>query len=103
MIRYFAVVFFLALGAAGLGGALVTPSWMSIKLMLFGAAIACGLGIRLSLIRYFDTWNAIGAARPDEALEARLLSQYWQATTVLIGLWVVIAAITLLSLFKPSF
>jgi hypothetical protein len=104
--RYTRVVLtlaFVAAGLCGLSGVIPMPGWFATKIFLFGMAIACGLAIRYSLIAYFDAFARLADNAGDEALEARLWSGYVRSTAILVLLWLVILAITILSVAKPAF
>ncbi len=100
-IRYFLIAALPALCALALLGPLQLPVWLAVKLALFGGVILCGLGIRLAIIRYYQVWrskNEAGAQPGDEDL---VRQRYWQATWILMVLWLLIAAMLALSLWKP--
>jgi hypothetical protein len=89
---------------AGLGGlALVLdlPLWLRIKLALFAAVMACGVGIRLALIAHFWVWADMAGQGPTPAGNAAIRAIYRRATAILILLWALIGAIILLSILKP--
>ena len=100
-VRYALMAALAAAAVAALGGALALPTWLALKLALFAGVIACGLGIRWSIIRYYRDWAALEREGSSVALESRLQRRYWQATTILIGLWVLIGGIVALSVAKP--
>jgi hypothetical protein len=77
------------------------PLWLRAKLALFAALMACGVGIRFALIRHFTLWAELAAGRGGDAVEAAIRTTYWQATRILILLWLLIGAITWLALTKP--
>ena len=83
-----------------LSGAL--PAWLGWKLLCFVAVMACGVGIRLVLIRYFQAWLVLESEGSGDAIEARLMRLYWQATAVLGLLWLFIALAVYLSVAKPG-
>ena len=100
-IRYLAIAFIAALCAAVYFGYFSMPRWLTIKLMLFAGVIACGVGIRRQLIRFFATWGAIAAEGSDDGREREIRRIYISATSILVGLWLLIAGIVLLSWVKP--
>ncbi len=91
-----------AVGALALAGLVTAPVWLAWKLILFAGVIACGVGIRLSLIRYFAVWREIGVHGSDDALESQLRRGDRRATTILFVLWLLIGAITVLSIARPG-
>jgi len=101
-VRHAVMLALLLLGALALTGVLPAPGWLAWKMILFAGVIVCGVGIRLALVRYFAVWQEIGAHGSDDALESRLRQGYRRATTVLVTLWLLIAAITVLSGVQPT-
>jgi hypothetical protein len=100
-IRYSAVALLITAGASAFAGVLTLPGWLAAKLLLFAAVILCGLGIRQAIVRYYETWYVLARDGSSASLEAELHRRYWQATTVLLGLWVLILAIVALSIGRP--
>lgn len=101
-VRHAVLLALLVHGALSLTGLLRAPGWLAWKVILFAGVIVCGVGIRLTLVRYFAVWQEIGAHGSDAALESRLRQDYRRATSVLVVLWLLIAAITVLSVVKPA-
>ncbi len=101
-VRYVAIIGLLALAASLLTGVLPTPRWLGLKLVLFAGVIACGLGIRGQLLRFYATWRVIAHEGPVAALESEIRRIYVAATAILVGLWVLIAGIVTLSVLKPG-
>lgn len=101
LVRYVLLAALVVLGIAGLVSAGTMPNWLAGKLVLFAGAIACGVGIRLALIRFFALWREIEAQGSDEARERRVRRIYVGATSILVGLWLCIAGIVVLSVLKP--
>ena len=64
--------------------------------------MACGVGIRLVLIRYFAVWESMRAFGGDASTEEMLRLRYRQATGILVLLWFFIAVMVWLSVFKPA-
>ncbi|MCC7199808.1 MAG: hypothetical protein IT483_09885 [Gammaproteobacteria bacterium] len=94
-------VAFLASALAGAAGLLTLPAWLSWKLGMFAGVFFAGMGIRVSLMSYFRTWQEIATQGSSDALEARVRRGYVEATLVLGCLWLFIAAIVVLSIWKP--
>jgi hypothetical protein len=86
--------------AYAVGGPL--PFWLRFKLAAFAGIMACGVGIRITLVGHFHLWSemAVQGATPER--NAAIRATYRRATAILIILWLLIGAITLLSVFKPS-
>ncbi len=72
------------------------------KLALFAGVILCGVGIRLALISHFRTWAIMARDGPTDATNAIIRRTYGRATSVLLLLWLFIAAIAVLSVWKPA-
>lgn len=100
-IRWVGIAFLVALALAALSGMTSTASWLAWKLLAFAGVIACGLGIRFALMRFYRTWQVIGREGSSEAREAEIRTVYVQATSILGLLWAFIAAITVLSIARP--
>lgn len=96
-------VLLLALGAYGISGLMGMnnlPPWLAAKLLCFAGVISCGVGIRFGLIHWFKVWQDIRHNGSTAANEAALRRAYVIATSVLAGLWVFIAGIVYLSVWK---
>jgi hypothetical protein len=78
------------------------PVWLTGKLVLFAGVMACGVGIRFALIDFFRIWQEVAVLGSTEAREVRVRRSYARATAILVGLWVLIAAIVVLSLGRPA-
>jgi len=102
--RAFRYVVMVGLAAAGIYS-LVTitdiPFWLAWKLILFAAVMACGVGIRFSIIDFYRTWAVIKQDGSSDALEKRIRHIYTYGTAILVGLWVLIGGIVVLSIWKP--
>lgn len=89
----------LALGLIGNGWNL--PLWLRLKLGFFACVMACGVGIRLALISHFRTWAVMAREGPNDGTNAIIRKAYLRGTSVLVLLWVFIAAIVTVSVWKP--
>ncbi len=102
--RYLRTVVILALlivcGSA-IGGKINLPLWLIIKLLLFAGVIACGLGIRQALIRFYERWRIIEAEGSTDEHERQIRKIYNVATSILVLLWLFIGSIVILSIAKP--
>jgi hypothetical protein len=85
-----------------IGGGWPMPEWLRWKLALFAGVIACGVGIRFALIAHFRTWAVMAREGPTDETNAIIRRTYVRATSVLVLLWVFIAAIAVLSVWKPA-
>jgi hypothetical protein len=100
--RLVLVALLLALAAGLLGSNWPLPLWLRIKLGLFAGVMLCGIGIRVALKASNPLWAAMADAAPSPAANAALKSSYWQATRILLLLWVFIAGIGWLSVTRPG-
>jgi hypothetical protein len=100
-LRYFLLAFLLLCAVAPLG-TWNLPFWLRIKLALFAGVIASGVGIRLALMSHFRTWSVMARDGPCEETNAIIRRTYRKATSVLLVLWVFIAGIVTVSIWKPA-
>lgn len=77
------------------------PMWLRLKIALFAGVMACGISIRFALIQHFGLWTRLANGHGGEAIEAEIRRIYWRATSVLMLLWLFIAAITVAAVLKP--
>jgi hypothetical protein len=101
-LRYTLMAALIATGMAVSAGVLSLPGWLATKLLLFAAVILCGLGIRWAIIQYYKSWFVLEREGSTVKLETELRRRYWQATTILLMLWALIAGIVALSVGKHS-
>lgn len=99
--RYVVMVAFTGIGVAALMSAAPLPGWLGWKLICFAGVILCGVGIRYSIIDFYKTWAKIREHGSSDELEAEIRHIYFYGTAILVGLWVFIAAIVVLSVWKP--
>lgn len=99
--RYVLMLALLAAALSVIGGAWPMPGWLRWKLALFAGVMACGVGIRFALIGHFQTWAIMEREGPTVQTNAIIRQTYVKATSVLVLLWVFIAAIVWLSVWKP--
>jgi hypothetical protein len=64
--------------------------------------MACGVGIRFALIAHFRTWAVMASDGVSPERNAVIARTYVRATSVLVLLWVFIAAIVAVSVIKPA-
>ena len=102
LIRYVLLVVLVVGGLAAVFGAISLQSWLAWKLILFGAVIACGIGIRYYLIQFFGIWRQIEAEGSNSVRESAIGNNYASGTSLLGLLWLCIAAIVVLSVVKPG-
>jgi hypothetical protein len=100
--RYVLMAVLIAAAAKLIGGGWPMPEWLRWKLALFAGVIACGVGIRFALIAHFRTWAVMAREGPNDETNAIIRHTYVRATSVLLLLWVFIAAIAVLSVWKPA-
>lgn len=101
MIRYGVMIGLAVAGGSALMGIGNMPVWLGWKLILFAGVLACGVGIRFSIIDFYRTWAVMKAEGSTPDREARIWFIYTYGTGILIGLWVLIFGIVALSVFKP--
>lgn len=99
--RYVFMAALLALAFGLLGGAWELPLWLRLKIGLFAGVMASGVGIRLALISHFRTWAVMASEGPSDTSNAIIERTYVRATAVLVLLWLFIAAIVVVSVWKP--
>ncbi len=99
--RYILMLLLFALALGLVGGAWPMPAWLRWKLALFAGVMACGVGIRIALIAHFRTWAVMAKEGPSAETNDIIRSTYVKATAILVLLWIFIAAIVVLSLWKP--
>lgn len=100
--RYVLAIAAVALGLGLAGRTWLMPDWLRWKLLLFAGVILCGIGIRLLLLGHFRTWSAMEADGPTPEGNATVQRIYVRATSVLVLLWLFIAAIVFVSVSKPG-
>lgn len=99
--RYVLMAVLVATALGLIGGAWPMPQWLRWKLALFAGVMMSGVGIRLALISHFRTWAIMAREGPNDATNAIIKRTYVRATSVLVLLWVFIAGIATLSVWKP--
>lgn len=99
--RYLFMALLLAVAIGLIGAEWPMPTWLRWKLALFAGVMMSGVGIRFALIAHFRTWAIMGRDGPTDATNAIIKRTYVRATSVLVLLWVFIAAIAILSVWKP--
>ena len=100
-IRYIVMIGLAVIGIGALMTTTTLPAWLAWKLILFAGVILCGVGIRYSIIDFYRTWAKIKQDGSTPEHEARIWFIYRYGTGILLGLWVFIAAIAVLSVWKP--
>jgi hypothetical protein len=100
--RYVLIALLLGLAAGLVGADWPLPFWLRLKLGLFAGVMLCGVGIRLALKASNPLWAGMAHAAPSDAENAELARSYWQATSILVLLWVFILAIVWVSLARPG-
>ncbi|MCD9088606.1 hypothetical protein [Stenotrophomonas sp. SY1] len=100
--RYLFMALLLAVATGLLGGNWNMPTWLRWKLALYAGVMASGVGIRLALISHFRTWKVMAQEGPNDVTNAIIRRTYLRATSVLGVLWLFIAAIVVVSIWKPA-
>jgi hypothetical protein len=94
-------VVLLAVSGAAATGLMALPGWLALKLALFGGVYLTGVGIRVALMAFFRAWQEVAEKGSTDARETAIRQGYWRATAVLIGLWLLIGGMVILSVGKP--
>lgn len=100
--RYLLLLLLVGIALRLIGHAWSLPPWLRWKLALFAGVIACGIGIRLALLGHFRTWAIMERDGPTIESNAAIRRTYVRATSILLLLWLFIAAIVGISVVKPS-
>ncbi len=100
--RYALLVLLLAIASGLIADHWPLPPWLRWKLGLFAGVIACGVGIRVVLLRHFSVWEEMLNAGSSPKREEAVRRNYVRATGILGILWTLIAGITLLSILQPT-
>ncbi len=100
--RYVLIGVLVGIALGLIGGAWSMPAWLRWKLACFAAVMACGVGIRLSLLSHFRTWTAMERDGPSAEANAIVRQVYLRSTAILVLLWFFIAAVVILSVQKPG-
>ncbi|MBL8223935.1 MAG: hypothetical protein JNM50_01285 [Chromatiales bacterium] len=101
-LRYVLMALLAAIAAGWLGQSWLIPDWLRLKLGLFAGVMACGVVIRLALMRHFATWADMARNGVTAAGNAVVRRTCVQATSVLVALWAFIACIVIVSVQKPA-
>lgn len=99
--RYVLMALLVAIALGLIGGDWPMPLWLRWKLAFFAGVMATGVGIRIALLSHFRTWAIMAREGPTDETNAIIRRTYVRATAVLLLLWVFIAAIVVVSLWKP--
>lgn len=100
--RYVLIAVLAAFGLGLIGAGWSLPFWLQLKLGLFAGVMSCGVGIRFALIGHFRAWATMARDGVTEHDNAVVRQAYWRGTSVLILLWVFIAAMVVVSILKPA-
>lgn len=100
--RYALVAVFVAIALGLVGADWAMPSWLRLKLALFAGVMACGVGIRLMLLRHFRAFARMEQEGTTDETNEIVRRTYVQATSILVLLWVFITAIVVVSVWKPA-
>lgn len=99
--RYVLIVLLLTISAGYIGGGWEMPLWLRVKLALFAGVMGCGVGIRLALLTHFRTWAIMASDGPTPHTNEIVRRVYIRGTLILAILWLLIAAIVCVSIWKP--
>lgn len=99
--RYLLIGLCLGVAFNFIGEAWPLPRWLQVKITLFAMVMLCGVAIRLCLLTHFRTWKNMQENGSSDVDEIVIRRTYLRATSVLILLWIFIAAIVVTSVLKP--
>ncbi|MBM3515050.1 MAG: hypothetical protein FJX59_15260 [Alphaproteobacteria bacterium] len=102
LIRYAAIAALVTTALAALTGSFDLQGWLVWKFIAYAGVISCGLSIRFFIMDFYRAWVEIAKNGSTDANEAVIQKTYVGATAVLVGLWVFIAIIVVLSVWKPA-
>lgn len=100
-LRYLVMVILVFMAVAAWTGWIALSGWLALKLFFFAAVMACGVGIRFSLMRLGPVWAELKKSGSTPEAEKQVWNIYTESTAILCGLWVFIAAVVWLSVWKP--
>lgn len=100
--RYVLIALLIMMSVGLVGGGWAMPLWLRVKLSLFAAVVACGVGIRLVLLRHFRTWSVMARHGLTAQINAVIRQVYFQGTLILVILWMFIASIVTVSIWRPT-
>jgi hypothetical protein len=103
-LRYLLIAAFALCGAISLASGWPIPAaWLALKLLLFSAAIACGIAVRYYIrAAYASVLPAIAADRAGAAENALFRDLMARATWALVVLWALLFTIGALGALKPT-
>lgn len=99
--RYVLMACLFAVALSLVGGEWNLPLWIRLKLALFAAVMACGVGIRLSVLARFRTWAVMQREGVTDESNAIVKRTYIISTAILVLLWLMIFTMVGISLYKP--
>lgn len=100
--RYVLLAVLLLIAFGVLGASWNLQGWMRWKLAMYAGVIASGVGIRFALISHFRTWAIMEATGPTDETNLVIRQTYVRGTSVLVVLWLFIAALVYFSVAKPG-
>ena len=100
MMRYVLISVLVLIFLLSTFGMIALEFWLALKLFFFACVMACGLIIRLFLIKFFKQWAKMKEHGSSESDEVIIRDVYVKATSTLVALWLFIAAIVWLSFVK---
>jgi hypothetical protein len=99
-LRYVLMAALAATGMIAVTISSTVPVWLAWKLLMFAGVMACGVGIRFSIMDFFRTWAIIKRDGSSDDSERRIRYIYGYGTAILVGLWVLIAGIVIVSVWR---
>ena len=101
-IRYLLIALLIGTWGVGVLGSAQLMPWLAWKLLMFAGVLLCGVGIRIQIMNFFKVWRVIGEKGISDGLQQQVAAIYVRATSILVGLWVFIGVIAVLSIVKPG-
>lgn len=78
------------------------PRWLGGKVLLYATAIACGLGIRLTLRPFAAAFSALAGQGSSEPVERALRRTVNGCVPYVVGIWTCVLAAAALGVLKPG-
>ena len=101
-IRYLLMALLIGFWAVAIGGFFDVQAWLAWKLLCFAGVLVCGVGIRIQIIAFYRVWRELEKQGPSAGREQAIQKIYARATSILVGLWMFIAVMVVISVWKPT-
>lgn len=100
--RYVLILLLFGLALDLPGASWPVPFWLRLKLALFACVMASGVAIRIAVLRHYRHWAVLRHDERNEEANTGAKRAYVQATVGVVMVWVFIAAIVVISVWKPA-